>query len=371
VSKRKGLPDHVDGFTDRHGHPRYYFRRGHGRRVPLPGAPWSDAFMAAYYAALHGDTPRRPPPPGAGTVAAAIAGFLASAPFLALAPDTQRQRRRILERLREKAGGGRIATIAAQDVERWLAARAATPEAARNLLKALRPLMRWCVLSGLRSDDPTAGLSAPRKKTPGYYTWTEADVAAFRARHPLGTRARLALELAAGTGQRRGDLVRIGRQHVRGGILSLRQAKTGVQVDIPLLPELQAAIDAMPAAGAAGGTAGGAAGLTFLHTHTGEAFSPPGFTNWFRDMRAQAGLARGSAHGLRKYAATRHADAGATAHQLMAWFGWETLAEAERYTRQADRRRLSAEIGAKLSGTPIPNPDRPRSQPGAQPRRNA
>lgn len=335
---------YVETFRDRHGHLRRYFRKD-GRRVRLPGAPGSDEFMEAYRAALAGIEPRTPSP-GAGTVAAAVAGFLASATFQALAPDTQRQRRRILERLREKHGTKRVATIRDRDIEHMLEAKAATPEAARNLMKALRPLMRWCVLSGLRSDDPTAGLSAPRKKSPGYYTWSEADVERFRAHHPLGTRARLAFELAACTGQRRGDLIRMGRQHVRHGVLSIRQSKTGMQVDIPVLAELQAAMDAM----------GPSDRLTFLHTHTGEAFSPPGFTNWFRDMRAEAGLSRGSAHGLRKYAATRLADNGATAHELMAWFGWETLSEAERYTRSADRKRLAAGMGRKLSGTGAANP---------------
>ncbi|MDH2383658.1 tyrosine-type recombinase/integrase [Bradyrhizobium sp. CER78] len=44
-------------------------------------------------------------------------------------------------------------------------------------------------------------------------------------------------------------------------------------------------------------------------------------------------------HGLRKTLGRRMADAGCTAHEIMAVLGHLTLAEAERYTREADRRR--------------------------------
>src|SRR5262245_7079065 len=70
------LPKFIHGFIDRHGKPRFYFRRAGHKKVRLPGLPWSPEFMAAYQEALE-DAPRlnigatrsRP-----GTVAAAVAG---------------------------------------------------------------------------------------------------------------------------------------------------------------------------------------------------------------------------------------------------------------------------------------------------------
>ena len=99
--------------------------------------------------------------------------------------------------------------------------------------------------------------------------------------------------------------------------------------------------------------------LTFLTTEYGMAFSAAGFGNWFRDRCKEAGLAKGyAAHGLRKAAATRHANSGATAHELMAWFGWTTLKEAERYTRAANRKQLAQAAGRKLvTGTPSGKPE--------------
>jgi integrase len=61
---------------------------------------------------------------------------------------------------------------------------------------------------------------------------------------PLGTRERLALALLVFTGQRRSDVLRMGRH--RDGVLTIKQKKTGVQVDVPVHPELAAAIAACP-----------------------------------------------------------------------------------------------------------------------------
>ena len=47
-------PKFAQGFRDRHGHARFYFRRRGYKPVPLPGLPWSPTFMAAYEAAMAG-----------------------------------------------------------------------------------------------------------------------------------------------------------------------------------------------------------------------------------------------------------------------------------------------------------------------------
>ena len=70
---------------------------------------------------------------------------------------------------------------------------------------------------------------------------------------------------------------------------------------------------------------------------------------WFaEDDPEGAGVLDTSAHGLRKAAAIRAADNGATAHELMATFGWIDIKEAEIYTRAADRKRLAARAMSKL-----------------------
>lgn len=123
----------------------------------------------------------------------------------------------------------------------------------------------------------------------------------------------------------------MGRQHVREGTLSIRQQKTGTLVEIPILPELQDARDVMPADH-----------LTYLTTEYGQAFRAARFGNWFRERCNEADIPKGyAAHGLRKASATRLADAGCTDHEIMAWGGWETLKEVQRYTKAANRKRLA------------------------------
>jgi integrase len=341
--------DYVHRFKDRHGRQRHYYRRN-GRRVPLPGRPGSDEFMEAYARALAGESER--PALGAartkaGTVNAAVISYVNSAVFQAMAPETKRTRRNILERFRLEHGDKRIALIERRHVERMVAAKAATPSAARNFLNTLRALMQHCLLEGLIQNDPTIGVKRIKIKSDGYYAWSDEDVALFRDKHPLGTRARLALELLAGTALRRGDVVKVGKQHLRNGIVTIRQSKTGGLVTIPVLTELRAAIDAMEATDA----------LTFLSTPRGTPLTPESFTNWFRDMCREAGLERGSAHGLRKFAARRLAEAGCSVHEIAAITGHTTLGEVARYTAAADRKRLAGAAVAKLTRTSNGKPE--------------
>src|SRR5262249_51649878 len=144
------------------------------------------------------------------------------------------------------------------------------PFAQRNVLKALRALMAFAVSERMITVNPTADVKLVKiKDTGGFKTWTANHTKNYCNRHPHRTRARLALELLLGTIQRRGDVIRLGRQHIQHGTLSLRQQKTGAEVDIPVLPELEAAIAAMPKA----------EHLTFLVTEYGKPFSAEGFGN--------------------------------------------------------------------------------------------
>jgi len=82
--------------------------------------------------------------------------------------------------------------------------------------------------------------------------------------------------------------------------------------------------------------------LTFLVTQFGEPFTAAGFSNFFSEAARRAGLPKGcSAHGLRKSAARRLAEAGCSAHEIMAVTGHRTLKEVTRYTAAADQKRLA------------------------------
>ncbi|MFL5101262.1 MAG: hypothetical protein ACJ8E5_11730 [Xanthobacteraceae bacterium] len=103
--------------------------------------------------------------------------------------------------------------------------------AARNFLKTLHALMEYAIALKMRKDDPTVGVKRPEIKGEGFKTWDESHIAIYRERHAIGTRARLALELLLNVGSRRGDVVGLGRQHVRDGEFTYRAGKTGTLVE--------------------------------------------------------------------------------------------------------------------------------------------
>jgi integrase len=343
------LPKYVHAYIDRHGRPRHYLRRPGRKEVALPAMPWSTEFMDAYQAALNDAPPisigaKRTMP---GTVEEAIAHYVGSAAFVGLAPSTQAMRRAILERLRVEHGTKRLRKLQPEHLARLLGKL--RPYAQRNWLKTLRGLMEYAVTDGLVDVDPTASVKLKVvKDSGGFDTWPLDAIEQYRKHHKLGTRARLAVELLYCTMQRRGDVVLLGRQHIQNGIISLRQTKTGAQVDVPVLPELQAAIDAMPSAR-----------LTFLVTEFGKPFTAAGFGNWFREQCDLAGVPKNlSAHGLRKAGAARLAEHGCTDHEIMAWGGWRSIREVQRYTEAANRQQMALRGAEKLkAGTKVSNLD--------------
>ncbi|MGX5773920.1 tyrosine-type recombinase/integrase [Methylorubrum zatmanii] len=144
------------------------------------------------------------------------------------------------------------------------------------------------------------------------------------------------------TACRREDIPRFGPQHIRDGRLRFIQGKNDqrapVSIDIPVHPDLAAAIQAAPITGQ----------LVFLVTEYGKPFTTAGFGNKFKDWCVEAGLPHCSAHGCRKATAARLAERGATPHQIMAITGHKSLEEVERYTRAAQMAGLADSAMALL-----------------------
>lgn len=202
-------------------------------------------------------------------------------------------------------------------------------------------LMEFALEAGLIDHNPVRDVKKISAKSDGFHTWTVAEVAACEVRHPVGTMARLAMDLMLYTGLRRSDVVRVGRSHITGDVLSIqpvkRQRSSGVTVTVRILPAL---------AESSSKTATGEKPL--LISDWNKPFAVKGLGNWFRDRCDEAGVP-GSAHGLRKAAATKYAENGAPASELMAMFGWTTLQEAERYTRLAEKRGANLECRLQKS----------------------
>lgn len=332
---------HVHSFKDRHGRQRHYLRVPGQKSVALPGEPGSVQFMTAYTtglakAAKPEIAEARSTP---GTLDALAVSYYASQAFRDLKESTQQAYRRIVERLRAKNGAKPIRLLDAQGIRKLMTAHSTQPTAANHLLRMIRLLVTHAIDEEILTQDPTIGVKPHKIDSEGFATWSEEEIAMFRARHPSGTVPRLALELLVNTGQRRSDVVRMGRQHVRDGAIHLRQVKTGNAVSVPILPELQAELDQITHSH-----------LTYLARTSGKARSPRGFYNTFAEWCREAGVPEGrSPHGLRKACGVRLAEAGCTAHEIMAILGHKTLSEAQKYTQEADRKKLGRSAMEKVA----------------------
>jgi integrase len=320
-----------------------YFRRRGCPSVPLPGVPGSAEFMTAYHEALAAapspiGTSKRSLP---GSFSAAFADYLTSPNFRNLAPATQEKRRPLLERIREAHGHKQLATMPKEYILTVL--DTLTPHVAYSTLVALRHFTGWCVDRKLIRNDPTYGVRYKMPKSDGHAPWTEDEIVRYEAVHAIGTKARLALALGLFTSQRRGDVIRIGRQHIRDGVLTVRQQKTGVTLAIPVHPDLAKIIAATPTTGH----------LTLLTTKTGKSYGADDFSEQFRAWCDAADLPPHCVfHGLRKSALTRLADLGCTPHEIAAYSGHKTLKEIVRYTEKANQARLArAAMGKVLANT--------------------
>ena len=325
---------HISRFKDRHGHPRHYLRLPGRKPVALPGEPGSPEFMAAYTKAIAEAPPapaKQAPGPVPGSLDALAVAYYRSPAFTGLRASSQRTYRRIVEELRAKHGTKPVRLLDATGVRKLMEEKGEHRAAANHRLRILKAMMAGAVEARMIAADPTDGVRRLKRTAKGFGTWSEEEIGLYEARWPSGSRQRLALALLLYTGQRRSDVVRMGRQHIAGDEMTVRQVKTGHLIQIPVHPALAAELATVPTDR-----------LTFLVTEAGPAFTPPGFYMRFREWCDAAGVPRGrSPHGLRKACGRRLAEAGATAHQIMAVLGLKTLALAELYTRAAETRRMA------------------------------
>ena len=340
---------HVLRDVDRYGNVRFYYRKQKGLpKVRLPDDDQSPAFLARYHALLSGVAAAVPAGgcliPSAGTFRWLAVEHMRVAPFTQLAKKTRELRRGLLERMMaepvrpdapDSFGDMPLQAVTTKALKVLRDRQADRPEMANQRVKTLRRLFAWALEQEHIAADPARDLTKLKHKSAGHHTWTVEEVAQFEAKHPLGTKARLALALLLWTGVRRQDVVLLGKQHrckVEGKPgLAFNTSKNGERVVIPILPCLQEVIDASPTGD-----------LTFIVGSRGEPWDAHTFGNWFRGRCVEAGVP-GRAHGLRKAGATTLAENGATPHQLGAIYGWRTLKEPERYTRAAQRKKMAGD----------------------------
>ncbi|NVM43001.1 tyrosine-type recombinase/integrase [Ochrobactrum intermedium] len=320
----------------RHGKTVWYFRRGKEKRIRLPGAFGSQEFNDAYNAALAGQPVERQASAPKSSLRWLVDRYYESGRFLRLADGTQRKYRGILESVCKTGGTLNFRSISKKDIIAGRVRREAKPFAAQAYVISMKLLFEFAVDSGWIDNNPAVGAAAPLQKTDGYHTWTEDEVLRFQSYHPLGTQARLALDIMLYTGLRISDAIRIGPQHIKDGMISVKTKKTGTDIFIPVLPPLTESIASAKISG-----------LLFLPSPKGKQRQDNAASVWFK-RQAELASVPGTAHGLRKAGATFAAENGATPHELAAMYGWSSTQMAEHYTRKANRTKLAKQAANKL-----------------------
>jgi integrase len=339
MARKRRLDPYVSVFVDRHHKERFRFRRD-GFSCYLP-APTDKGYKAAYQAALEGTVERqsRCAPMSTDDL---VTRYYRAARFTKLSDGRRAAIRRFMEPFREEFRNDDVRHFRFEHIEVVLARKAMKRKdgkrtvggasAASRLRDELTRLFEYAIKLRWRTDNPAAQAELPATHSRvGFHSWTEEEIAQFQKKHPLGTKARLALEIMLWTGLRRSDTVKLGPQNIKRGRIQTTATKTGKTVDVVAAPDLLAAIKAMPAVGL----------TTLLVTEYGKPFSVAGFGNWFRDRCNEAGLPHCTAHGLRKALARRAADLGATQRQLKAVGQWSSDRDVAVYTAGAEDRALA------------------------------
>jgi integrase len=324
----------------RNGRVRYRLRMPGRKAVTIKGQFGSEEFAANYRIAVEGDASERVGFAGkTGTFNRLGSEYLNSAAFANLAAETRRTRRYCVEKFLDRFGHLPVVTLEQRHVQKII--DDCKPGQSRIVLSMLRALVALGIRNGDLNGDPTRGIKRPKVSSEGWHTWTEEEIAQFEARHPIGSKARLAFALALYTGQRSADLIGMGRQHVRHGRINVAQQKTKTRLWIPLATPLLAIIEATPSDD-----------LTLIVSDHGKPFaSAQSFGFRMRTWAREAGLVGCPLHGLRKACCRRLAELGCTVHEIKAISGHKSIVEVERYTHAADQTKLADRAIARTSTT--------------------
>jgi enterobacteria phage integrase len=320
------------------GHTYLSFRLGKGPRIRLPDDPTSQEFREAYTAAMAGEIAIKPAikKDAPGTIGALIASYKASGQYTGLSDTSKTGYTSRLESIRVDHGHRAVSGLTKDRIQTFiLDPLADRPGAALDTIKKLRILIKHAIDKGWLKYDPSTGIKRPKGKE--IRAWTDAELAAYERRWPIGKKQRTAYALMLNMGTARVDTHLLTWNQVDDGAC-YRRHKTGVAVDMAVSEDLQKALAATPRKH-----------VCVITTAYGKPFTVDGFSGFMRDAISAAGLPLGcQPHGLRKTLGRMLADAGATAHDIMAALGHTTLAEAERYTREADRKRGGKRAVVKL-----------------------
>jgi integrase len=289
----------------------YYAWRGGPR---LEGKPGSPEFMQSYHEAIEA---RRTP--DTSRFRALVAKYKASPAYTSLSRETKKRWGYALDHIAEYFGDLRIAQFDRPEkirpvIRKWRQQYAATPRTADQHVQVLRRVLSYAVEFGKIAGNPAEGIKALYTGDRSEIIWTDATIATLKP-HCTADVAH-AVDLAAHTGLRLGDLLTLCWSHVGEDAIVKPTNKSKHQRDavIPLYDALTAVLAAIPKRS-----------TTILTNSRGRPWSAGGFSGTFIRAKAAAGLGDANLHfhDLRGTAATKFYTAGLELRVVAEIMGWE------------------------------------------------
>jgi len=336
------LPRNVRPVKDRHGKIRYRFRRKGFPSKCLPGEPSDAEFHRAYAEIIEqgpadiqpATSPRKVNP---RTLDDLLNRLKKTPRWRRKAARTQHVQARTMERFLDRVdpkgrryGERPVVQVTVGWLDNIFGQMWETPAAANVLRKNLSGMMDHACRLGWRPDNPVR-LTEKYEEGDGIHDWTDAEIEQYRSTHPLGSMARLTMELALNTAARRCNVNKIERDHIQDGKIHVAHAKGNNETTVPMLSTTRAALEALPATP-----------IRFIiTTQFGKPFSDAGLGNRMRKWCDEAGLPQCSIHGLRKAMSRLLAERGATDAEGQAVTGHKKAETFAYYRSKANRTALA------------------------------
>ncbi|MFK7745501.1 MAG: tyrosine-type recombinase/integrase [Roseobacter sp.] len=332
MAKRE-LPKHV--YRQRNG--IYFQRRGWPSRK-FESEFGTPAFWKEYADILA--TKDQPKVISSRSFTALIKSYRASPRYRNLKPRTGLDYDKHLDFFVSIMGDRNPARLQRKDVIRMRDANAEKAYFANYALRVLRVLMEHCIDLGWRDDNPARGVPELKsQKRAEREPWPRELLDAYRQACPVGTRERLVMELCVGTGQRIGDILEMRWSDIEDGSVFVRQNKTKKELWVPILPELQTALDA----------ASRHSVFILTNEQGSNRWSYRGASAAVRKVREQIGALPYDIHSWRYNAACELLEAGC-GDDLIAAVTGQSPAMVQHYTKKV-RQRIRAAQAQQMRGT--------------------
>jgi integrase len=336
----KRYPQFINGFRDRYGRMRFYFRRGEiSEPVPSPGTVEFTEVYGKLLAESEPDRPRRIGVPDKGTMAWVIGQYKASKQYQRLKPATKEVYERIFGWLRDRYGGCLLTTLREQHVRHIRNELKERPSVADHTVEKIGMLWGFAKehLEMNLGPNPAAEVAAIHTEHESAKAWPAELCQKFEALpHP---RLVLAYDLMRYTGQRRSDIVQMTWKRFDGTAIELVQEKTGTFVWVPCHPILKTKLAQVERKRP-----------YILTTKRGTPFKAGSVTKMIGLACEELGFPGYSPHGLRHLAGAELAEAGCSMHEIMSILGHLTEKEAAGYVKQAQRKKMAQSGMDKWAG---------------------